>query len=96
MSNQPLLVKVEIQSRQGIKMNSLSIEKESPVLYDLMVALSKTDWAKELFKSEDDIVKVVPGYLVVFGNRMVQGWENESIPVIGENTLKFIQVVAGG
>lgn len=96
MSNQLLVVEVEIQSRQGRKMNSLSIEKESLVIYDLMVALSKTDWAKELFKIEDNIVKVVPGYLVVFGTRMVQPWENETIPVTSGHTLKFIQVVAGG
>ncbi len=96
MSNQLLKIKVEIQSRKGKKINSLSIEKENPVLYDLIVILSKTDWAKELFKIEDSIVKVVPGYLVVFGTQMVKCWEDEAIPVTDGQILKFIQVVAGG
>lgn len=95
-TNTGISINVELRTTKGSTTSMIREEGEQIVVSDLIASLAKTEWACHLFKTEGDEIKLLPGYLMILDNRMVQPWEAENTPVSEGQTLRFIQMVPGG
>lgn len=97
MNSLNVVVHVDIRNPEGARRQDLVLPDASSVmLYDILSALAETTWACNLFGKEAGRTVLLPGYLMVLDTRMVQSWEVDEIPVSSGQSLKFVQVVAGG
>ena len=87
---------VQIQSTRGKVDHALEVEGEAVCVADAFNALRQQAWAGELFDPQESSGKLVPGYLVIVDNRMVQPWEINDIHIKDGQNLKIVQVVPGG
>ncbi|HBG73978.1 MAG: hypothetical protein A2X25_02445 [Chloroflexi bacterium GWB2_49_20] len=96
MTTKRIVVHVEIRLAKGARINDLVLENDQATLQDALLAMSKEEWAHDLFEITDGGADLIPGFMMVLGNRMVQKWELENTLVNHEADLKFVQVVPGG
>ena len=81
MSSKPVVVHVEIRNTKGPRKNDLLLDADHATMADLLVSLAQQDWGRDLFVTGEERVKLISGYMMVLGSRMVQEWELESTPV---------------
>jgi hypothetical protein len=87
---------VEIQTTKGKRHNQIRITKPEADFMDLLTEIARSDWGAEIFDPQASPVKLLPGYMLVLDNRMVQPWEQEDRPIADGQSLKIVQVVPGG
>jgi hypothetical protein len=87
---------VEIQTTKGKSHHQIRIPRPEAHFLELLAEIAQTDWGEDLFDREESPVKLLPGYMLVLDNRMVQPWEQENRPIADGQSLKIVQVVPGG
>ena len=96
MSTNQIVIHVEIRAAKGTRINDLVLAAETATMQDVIVAMPRKKWAKDLFKIIEGRSALIPGFMMVLDNRMVQKWELENTQVNADAHLKFVQVVPGG
>jgi len=89
-------IEVEIQTSKGKSQNQIRITKPEADFVDLLTEIARSDWGGEIFDLKASPVKLLPGYMLVLDNRMVQPWEQEDHPITDGQHRKIVQVVPGG
>ena len=94
--NKSLSVNVEVRFADGLISHELTYESESISLNKVLFSLSEIESTMKMFENKDGSVVLLPGFLMVLNKRMIQPWEAENTVVRDGQSLRFVQVVAGG
>jgi sulfur carrier protein ThiS len=89
-------VGVEIQTTRGKSHHQIRIAKPEADFLELLSEIAHYDWGETLIDLQASPPKLIPGYMLVLDNRMVQPWELEDHPITDGQSLKIVQVVPGG
>lgn len=90
------MLSIEMRTQKGVTCKEVQLSGDEIPLSQVFQKLATLDWAAELFSGDQQPVSLVPGYLVVLDNLMVQPWEYDRRMIWANSQLKIIQVVPGG
>lgn len=96
MAINPMTLSVELRTQKGVTHKDIQLSGDAISISQVFQKLAALDWAADLFSGDQPPVCLVPGYLVVLDNLMIQPWEYDRRTILANSQLKIIQVVPGG